>query len=414
MGNLVLFRLMKAVKSIWFRPAAYALAALAATLFTPFVAGYVPDSWAGSVNLDSVETTLNILASSMLAVAIFALATMFSAFQAATQAATPRARPLMTQDRTAQSAISTFIGAFLFSLLGLIGLTTNIYDDSEILVLFVLSLLLVAIVVFTFITWIQRLTGFGGVEEAILSIEGVTRDALCKEARQPHLGAKPADGPAKGSKPVAAARPGYVQSVDVGQLASIAAKHDIRIFIDARPGTYVGPGRPLAFVTGRKDDVEEAVAAAFETNARRTFEADPRFGLIALSEIASRALSPAVNDPGTAISVLAAMARLFCAYGAAEPDPASPPVDGVLVRPLAMDDLFEDAFRAIARDGAGHVEVAIRLQKTLRMLVRAGDGRYEEPAMTAARDALARAEKALTSEADIQAVRATARKTASA
>lgn len=146
MGNILIFRLMKFVRSIWFRPAAYALAAMAAILFTPLLAGLVPDSWAGAVNLESVETTLNILASSMLAVAIFALATMFSAFQAAAQAATPRARPLMTQDRTAQGAISTFVGAFLFSLLGLIGLTTNFYNEAEVLVLFVLSLLLVVIV----------------------------------------------------------------------------------------------------------------------------------------------------------------------------------------------------------------------------------------------------------------------------
>jgi uncharacterized membrane protein len=37
----------------------------------------------------------------------------------------------------------------------------------------------------------------------------------------------------------------------------------------------------------------------------------PRFGLITLSEIASRALSPAVNDPGTAIQIISSHVRLF-------------------------------------------------------------------------------------------------------
>lgn len=406
MGNILVFRAMKIVRSIWFRPAAYALAALATILFTPFLAQLVPDGWAGAVNLESVETTLNILASSMLAVAIFALATMFSAFQAAAQAATPRARPLMTQDRTAQSAISTFIGAFLFSLLGLVGLTTSLYTEAEILVLFALSLILVAIVVFTFITWIQRLTGFGGVEEAILSIEEATRAALAHDAKFPNLGAKPADSPAKNSKPVPAGPPGYVQSVDVGQLAKIAEDHDVRIFVEASPGSYVGPGQPLAYVTGKVDAVSDDIRAAFVTDARRTFEADPRFGLIALSEIASRALSPAVNDPGTAISVLAAMARLFCARAATDPQDACKPVDGVLARPMNESELIEDAFRAMARDGAGHVEVGIRLQKTLAMLIAADTDRYGNAARAMSRDAIDRAERALTQDADIRAVKA--------
>jgi uncharacterized membrane protein len=43
----------------------------------------------------------------------------------------------------------------------------------------------------------------------------------------------------------------------------------------------------------------------------RYFHEDPRFGLITLSEIASRALSPAVNDPGTAIQIISSHVRLF-------------------------------------------------------------------------------------------------------
>jgi uncharacterized membrane protein len=46
----------------------------------------------------------------------------------------------------------------------------------------------------------------------------------------------------------------------------------------------------------------------------RYFEEDPRFGLITLSEIASRALSPAVNDPGTAIQIISSHIRLFSLY----------------------------------------------------------------------------------------------------
>ena len=59
------------------------------------------------------------------------------------------------------------------------------------------------------------------------------------------------------------------------------------------------------------EDVHKAVAEAFTIGAERTFDQDPRFGLCVLAEIASRALSPAVNDPGTAIDVIGRAVRLL-------------------------------------------------------------------------------------------------------
>jgi uncharacterized membrane protein len=87
----------------------------------------------------------------------------------------------------------------------------------------------------------------------------------------------------------------------------------------------------------------------------RYFDEDPRFGLITLSEIASRALSPAVNDPGTAIQIISSYVRLFSLW--AEPldskKTEKKPYDRVAVPELTIEDLFEDAFRPLARDGAG-------------------------------------------------------------
>ncbi len=101
---MLTFYLRRIWQSIWFLPAIYALAAVLAVGVAPVIGGYLPESWVALVEIDALAATLNILASSMLAVAIFSMATMFSAFQAAANSATPRARPLLTQDRTAQTA----------------------------------------------------------------------------------------------------------------------------------------------------------------------------------------------------------------------------------------------------------------------------------------------------------------------
>ena len=56
---------------------------------------------------------------------------------------------------------------------------------------------------------------------------------------------------------------------------------------------------------------------AFIVGDDRTFREDPRFGLVTLAEIAARALSPAVNDVGTAIDIVGTFVRLLARW--AEP-----------------------------------------------------------------------------------------------
>ena len=87
----------------------------------------------------------------------------------------------------------------------------------------------------------------------------------------------------------------------------------------------------------------------------------PRFGLIVLSEIASRALSPAVNDPGTAFErhwhARPAVCPVERAVAPVEHRAAAlPAYDHVEVPELSFRDMFDDAFTGIARDGAATVE----------------------------------------------------------
>jgi uncharacterized membrane protein len=118
-------------------------------------------------------------------------------------------------------------------------------------------------------------------------------------------------------------------------------------------------------------------------------------------------LSPAVNDPGTAIDVVGTLLRLFSLWS----KPASAAADDALkfdrveVPEIAVRDMFDDAFTALARDGAGMVEVAIRLQKALHSLATIGDAEMRAAAEYHGRLALKRAGAALDMDEDLAAVR---------
>ena len=153
------------------------------------------------------------------------------------------------------------------------------------------------------------------------------------------------------------------------------------------------------------------IAKAFLIGDDRQFDEDPRFGLIALSEIASRALSPAVNDPGTAIDIIGTFVRLFALWiePVEEVDTRTCECDRVEVPEISVQDMFDDAFTAIARDGAGCIEVTGRLQKALEALASIGDAEMRDAAIYHGRLALARAENALDLPEDLERVRKLAR-----
>ncbi len=148
-----------------------------------------------------------------------------------------------------------------------------------------------------------------------------------------------------------------------------------------------------------------AIERAFTIADHRSFDQDPRFGLSVLAEIASRALSPAINDPGTAIDVIGRAARLLLEYARTPQETEEAVFPRLRLAPLSASDLLADAFSPIARDGAANIEVQIRLQKALAALARAPNGDLRAAAVVEARFAMDHAEAALALDSDRQKLR---------
>jgi uncharacterized membrane protein len=117
-----------------------------------------------------------------------------------------------------------------------------------------------------------------------------------------------------------------------------------------------------------------------------------------------------VNDPGTAIVVLGRYVRLFTAWVAPGGDAEPVACDRVFVPGLNLADLFDDAFTGVARDGAGTVELGIRLQKALGSIATGGGADALAEARRHSTLALERAQKAITVAADLKRLEAAARR----
>lgn len=398
--------LMDMMSRLWLRASLFGAAAVAAAMISMWAGPMIPDDISRKIGADAVDAILNILASSMLAVTTFSLSTMVAAYAAATTHATPRATNLLIADPASQNAISTFLGAFVFSIVSIIMLKAGMYGESGRLILFTVTIGVVVAIIVTLLRWVEYLSRLGRVNETVARIEDAAAEAMKERLRVPCLGGQRLDGAVpEGAAAVFAAEAGYVQHIDMSALAETAKKQDVRIYVNAVPGALADAATPLAVVDGAGKDGEETVKAvrrAFITGRERSFRQDPRYGFAVLHEIAIRALSPAVNDPGTAIQVLSVGVRLLSRWPQYRQEgcKAGGQYDDVYVPSLRIEDVFDDFFPPIARDGAGFAEVMIRLQKALHALSETGDTRLAKTAHDHAEQALHRGIEGLGFAAD--------------
>lgn len=411
-----LFLLRRIRERLWIKPLFICVLSIVAVFVAKVsddfpLAQHVPD-----VTAESVEGLLAIMAASMLAIAMFAVTSMVSAYASATSNATPRSFALVISDDVSQNALSSFVGAFIFSIVALTAMKNGYFEIAARFTLFCLTMAVFGFVIFTFVRWTDRIARLGRLGSTVDLAERATAAVMRRRRLAPTLGgnALTASHRASSGHAVMGATIGYVQQINMAQLQACAEQCDGQIVVNALPGTFAMPGRAVAHVVpgaqGSEPPDLERIAQAFTIGGERVFDHDPRFGLVVLSEIAGRALSPAVNDPGTAIDILGTLVRLFGLWVQQDDELVAQPVEFDRVHAPALDvrDMFDDAFTAIARDGAGSVEVCVRLQKCLFALTLCGDAGMRQAALHHGALALARAELALVLPHDKDVVRAVA------
>ncbi len=400
-----LWQVVRLSRRLWVRATLYCLAGVATALVAILLGPFIPEDMTRAFGADAVDPILSIIASSMLAVTTFSLSTLVAASAAAASGATPRATSLLLEDTTAQRALSTFLGTFLFSLVGLIALHAGLYGGGGRLVLFVVTLGVIAVIVLTLLRWIDHLSTLGRISETIDRVKTVAMTGMRDHLEDPLLSAAPLGALPAGAVPVSPEKVGYLQHIDVPQLQALGEAGDLDLYLAVRAGALCAPGTPMLFVRMRAGGgldarVRQAILDALTLGPRRTFEQDPRFGLIVLAEIASRSLSSAINDPGTTIDVMTAMVEVLAVEPRDDHRRDAPAFPRVHVPPVSLRDLFEDAFLPIARDGAGNLDIGIRLQKSLRALAALPGGRLHTIAREIAVASLTRGLDSLTFEAD--------------
>lgn len=405
-------------RELWVRVVLLGMLALATLGLTQLLQPLVPQELAQSLDGAAADRLLDIIANAMLAVTTFSLTVMVTVYRASSQQWTPRVHRLIMQDRTTQNVLAVFIGAYVYALVAIVMRETGVYTDEGAFVLFVMTAIVIAVIVIYLVRWVLHLQSFGSLMAVARQIEEATSKQFTERLSKPCLGANPLTGDVPdGARPIRAQKSGYVQYIFPEALNDLAAEHDVDLYLTRGIGTFVFLNEPVCQVVrrggGGPDDTD---ADTFADEVRRnivmgdlrTYSQDPRFGLVVLGEVASKALSPGVNDPGTAIDVIGRVGRVLSLYRDEVAQGRDEAFTHLYVAPLDPDDLIIDGFAALARDGAEVVEVQVRLQSVLSGLMRHPEESLARAARRAAETHLARALQAISFAPDRDRVSAAA------
>ena len=373
------FLLYSVKEKLWVKPLGFCLLSIFAVFVAKVADGTSLAEHIPEIKPESVETLLSIMASSMMVIATFSAGTMVNAYASASQSSTPRSLSLIISDDVSQNALSVFIGAFIYSAVALTAMTQAFFDEAGLFILFCLTCLAFSIVILTFIRWVDSVARLGRVGSTLLKVEHATTRAIKNRIDMPCLGAVPQEQiKEQGTHAIYTKQVGYIQLIDIAKLQHWADKNDGCINVAMLPGEFVSPERAIAY--SNKKVVSDEIVDAFTIGEARSFEADPRFGFIVLAEIASRALSPSVNDHGTAINTISSITRLMLLWHKPKSETETEnsqndsaqheefKYERISLPALNVNDLFDDAYTSIARDGAANIEVAIRIQKSLKTI----------------------------------------------
>lgn len=323
--------------SLWVLPGASALAAL----LIGFAVSHIdvgPDSVLAPLafqgTADDARGLMIDITSTVVTVIALVLGLTVVALQLSSTQFSPRLLRNFLRDKPNQVVLSTFVATFVYTASGLytVGVIGGARTEDFPRLAVSGALLLMFVSLGMVVYYADHLAHSVQVDAIAKRVESSTLRVV-----HGHLGSSEDPTPIAPdwAVPIPAPVSGYLQTVHPEHLLPLAGRYHLHIRLRVRVGEHVvagtvlgwmwtpGPHEPAPETAVLTHPIEHAVRVGFE----RTQEQDAAFGIRQLVDMACKALSPAVNDPYTAVQAVDHLSVIFCAMA---------------VRPLG-DDVVRDA-----------------------------------------------------------------------
>jgi uncharacterized membrane protein len=372
----MVLRSRKTQAMAWLVPLVYAAGALIFGFTSARLAQTLLPGLSSTISANAAVGIYSSIASGMLALTGIVFSLTFLMVQFSATAYSPRLVLWIAHDPVISHAIGVFTATFLYALVSLAWVDRGGSGRVPLAgVVVVTSLLVVSIIMF--ISLIQRVSMLQ-VTRMLIFTGDHGREII--ENLYPPFETPASPSPAEISHAprrqtlLHHGHPQIIQAVDLPALVHIASRAGCVIELTAAVGDTVLDSTPILRVLGGEGPLPEAhLRSAIGLGMERTFEQDPKYAIRLLVDIGIKALSPAINDPTTAVQALDQIEDLLIRLGrrrleiGAFRDP-----DGklrVLMAFPSWEDFLRLAFDEIRFYGATSVQVMRRMMALISEMV---------------------------------------------
>ena len=391
MKNIKLAKLWDSLhSSYWFIPTLMAIVAIALAFMTltldraDKIGPIEKLGWIYTGGPDGARTLLSAVAGSMVSVAATVFSIVIVALQLASSHFGPRLLGNFMKDTGNQVVLGTFIATFIYCLLVLRTVRGEDYNVFVPQISVTIGILLAIASIGVLIYFINHASTIIQASHVISEVSADLNDAIDRlfpekighsvsESKR-HVGEIPA-GFDEEAYPIRATGSGYLQAIDNEKLMKIAKKHKLLLRLKYRPGKFVVTGSDLVMVWPGEhvnQKLTDKINDAFILGKERNDQQDVEFPINQLVEIALRAISPAVNDPFTAIRCIDRLSVGLSHLAQRDiPSPYRYDDDNnlrVIAEPVTFAIATDAAFNQIRQYSTEDVAVTIRLLEAIAVI----------------------------------------------
>jgi uncharacterized membrane protein len=343
---------------------------------TPSIGDWVPQVlFLSHADPGVAQVILSDIATSTMTVVSIVFAILLMTLTLASMQFSPRILVSFARDRVTQWTLGIFLGTFLYCMLALPAAHALPHPFAPVVTVIgaiVLAIACVGLLLF-FIHHISHAISVNHIVDRIASeTEAAIDEVMPRPRRQVHLETSDAVEPSSWKTPLLSSDSGYIRFVDLKQLLSLATSLHVKVRLVRRIGQFVPAGTPLLMVNKAErlsSEAADAFRAGFDFGPTRTLQQDIEFGVLQIVDIALKAISPAVNDPTTAIGCVDQLSRILVRFASREvPESRLYDLAGaarVSLEWIDFERLLDSAFEQIRMYSRGDVAVSLRLLRAL-------------------------------------------------
>ncbi|MEO6682109.1 MAG: DUF2254 domain-containing protein [Ginsengibacter sp.] len=331
-------------------------------------------SWISLKDASTARTIVSTVAAAIISLTVFSFSMVMIVLNQAASQMSNRVLTSMIENRFQQMILGFYIGTIVYALF-LLSTIRDISSGIYVPALSIYLLILLTVVdIFLFIYFLDYVTQTVKHETVIHRVQNhamkTMKNWFLDEVVEGFIPGKgiPIDIHLKES--------GYFQEINQRQLMSLMIENDLYIQIKCPPSSFLLKGFCIAQVYGAShldEEFKTKISSAINFYSGQPISVNADYGFLHLSEVALKALSPGINDPGTAVLSIHSLAELFLYRMYKQPKSLYRDDQGVLriqILPLSFKQLFEKCIFPIWHYGKEDSYIQAALLDMLRQLLK--------------------------------------------